>query len=104
MALDQVTSGAKEKEPCHLHQHATPAIRKFVVQVFRNIKLPVRGFPVLLEYEIVRISCETLVQLRECINNAIMAIDEMMLQNVWNGMDFRPNLCRVTQGAYIEHL
>ena len=43
-----------------------------------------RGCPVLLEYKIVRISSQTLVQLRERIDNAVMAIDEMMIQNVWN--------------------
>ena len=58
----------------------------------------------MLEYKIVRISSETLVQLRECINNVVMAIDEMMLQNVWHKLDFRLDICRVTQGAYIEHL
>ena len=29
----------------------------------------------------------TLIPLRERIGNAVMAIDEMMLQNVWNELD-----------------
>jgi hypothetical protein len=28
----------------------------------------------------------------------------MMLQNVWNELDYRLDVCRVTQGAHIEHL
>ena len=62
------------------------------------------GCPVLLEYKIVRISSQTLIQLRECINKAVMAFDEMMLQNVWNELDYCLDICRVTQGAHIEHL
>ena len=38
----------------------TPAIRKFMAQVFTNIKLPMRGCLVLLEYKIVRMSSEAL--------------------------------------------
>ena len=33
-----------------------------------------------------------------------MAVDEMMLQNVWNELDYRLDIRRVTQGAHIEHL
>lgn len=46
----------------------------------------------------------TLVELRERINTAVMTIDEMMLQNVWSELDYRLDVCRVTQGAHIEHL
>ena len=71
-----------------------------------NIKLPMRGggCPVLLELKIVRISSGTLIQLRESINNAVMVIDEMVLQNVWNELNFSLDICRVTQGAHIELL
>ena len=27
-----------------------------------------------------------------------------MLQTVWNGLDFRVDICRITNGAHIEHL
>jgi hypothetical protein len=37
-------------------------------------------------------------------NFAVMTIDRMMLQNVWNELDYRLDVCRVTQGAHIEHL
>ena len=47
---------------------------------------------------------QTLVQLRERINNAVMAIDRTTLHNVWNELDYRLDVCRVTQGAHIEHL
>ena len=57
----------------------------------------------MLEYKIVRISSETLVQLRESINNAVMAIDEMKLQNVWNELDYRLDIFRVSQGAHIQN-
>ena len=75
-----------------------------MVQVLTNIKFPIRGCPVLLDSKIVRIRSETLVQLRECINNALTVIDEMMLQNVWNELDFRLDACFVTLGSHIEHL
>jgi hypothetical protein len=45
----------------------------------------------------------TLVELRERIDAAVMTIYRMMLQNVWNELDYRLDVCRVTQGAYIEH-
>ena len=75
-----------------------------MVQVLTNSTLSMRGFPVLLEYRIVRISSETLGQLMERINNAVMANNEMMLQNVWNELDFYLDICCVTQGSHIEHL
>jgi hypothetical protein len=46
----------------------------------------------------------TLVKLRERIDAAVMTIDRMMLQNVWNELDYRLDVCRMTQGAHIEHL
>ncbi|PNF30068.1 hypothetical protein B7P43_G04744 [Cryptotermes secundus] len=46
----------------------------------------------------------TLVELRERIDAAVMTIDRMMLQNTWNELDYRLDVCRVTQGAHIEHL
>jgi hypothetical protein len=45
-----------------------------------------------------------LVELRERIAATLMTIDRMMLQNVWNELDYRLDVCRVTQGVYIEHL
>ena len=27
-----------------------------------------------------------------------------MLQTVWNELDYRVDVCRITKGAYIEHL
>jgi hypothetical protein len=36
-------------------------------------------------------------------NFAVMTIDRMMLKNVWNELDYRLDVCRVTQGAHIEH-
>jgi hypothetical protein len=46
----------------------------------------------------------SLIKLRERIAAAVMTIDRMMLQNVWNELNYRLDMCRVTQGAHIEHL
>ena len=40
----------------------------------------------------------TLVPLKEHINNAVMAIYEMMFQNVWNELDYRLDTYCVTKG------
>ncbi|KAG8230858.1 hypothetical protein J437_LFUL010779 [Ladona fulva] len=45
----------------------------------------------------------TLVELRERINVALMTIDRRMLQNVWDEVEYRVDVCRVTHGAHIEH-
>ena len=34
----------------------------------------------------------------------IETITADMLQTVWNELDYRVNVCRITQGAHIEHL
>ncbi|KAJ4444560.1 hypothetical protein ANN_06355 [Periplaneta americana] len=47
---------------------------------------------------------QTLVKLRERINNAVMANDRTTLHNEWNELDYRLDVCRVTRGAHIEHL
>jgi hypothetical protein len=46
----------------------------------------------------------TLVQLRESIDSAEMTIERMMLQNLWKELDYRLDVCSVTQGSHIEHL
>ena len=35
---------------------------------------------------------------------AIEAITADMLQTVWNELDYRVDVCRITKGAHIEHL
>jgi hypothetical protein len=45
-----------------------------------------------------------LSQLRRRIVEAAAAIDRQMLQRVWQGLDYRIDICRVTKGGYIEHL
>jgi len=35
---------------------------------------------------------------------AIATITADMLQTVWNELDYRVDLCRITKVAYIEHL
>ncbi|PNF19786.1 hypothetical protein B7P43_G14663 [Cryptotermes secundus] len=51
-----------------------------------------------------RVYIHPLVELRENIDAAVMNIDRMMLQNVWNELDYRLDVCRVTQETHIEHL
>ena len=38
------------------------------------------------------------------IRTAIETITTDMLQTVWNELDFRVDVCRITNGAHIEHL
>jgi hypothetical protein len=46
---------------------------------------------------------KTLVELRERINAAVMTTDRITLQNLWNELDYRLDVCRVTQGAHIGY-
>jgi hypothetical protein len=45
---------------------------------------------------------------REDLHNRIAAavarVDRDMLTRVWNEMDYRIDVCRITKGGYIEHL
>jgi hypothetical protein len=45
-----------------------------------------------------------LPQLRQRIVEAVAAIDHQMLQHVWQELDYRIDICRVTKGGHIEHL
>lgn len=47
---------------------------------------------------------QSLVELKERISAAVQTIDRTVLQNAWNELDYRLDLCRVTKGAHIEHL
>ena len=38
------------------------------------------------------------------IRTAIETITADMLQTVWNELDYRVDVCRITNGAHIEHL
>ena len=38
------------------------------------------------------------------IRTAIETITANMLQTVWNELDFRVDVCRITKGAHIEYL
>jgi hypothetical protein len=35
---------------------------------------------------------------------AVAAIDRQMLQSVWQELDYRIGICRVTKGGHMEHL
>jgi hypothetical protein len=45
-----------------------------------------------------------LPQLRRRIVDAVAAIDSQMLQRVWQELDYRIDICRLTKGGHIEHL
>jgi hypothetical protein len=44
-----------------------------------------------------------LPQLLQRIVEAVTAIDRQMLQRVWQELDYRIDICRVTKGGHIEH-
>ena len=43
-------------------------------------------------------------KLKARIRTAIETITADMLQTVWNELDYRVDVCRITKGAHIEHL
>jgi len=43
-------------------------------------------------------------ELKVRIRTAIETITADMLQSVWNELDYRVDVCRITNGAHIEHL
>jgi hypothetical protein len=43
-------------------------------------------------------------EMKERIRTAIETITTDMLQTVWNELDYRVDVCRITNGAHIEHL
>jgi hypothetical protein len=45
-----------------------------------------------------------LPQLRQRIVEAVAAIDHQMLQHVWQELDYKIDICRVTKGGYTEYL
>jgi hypothetical protein len=42
-------------------------------------------------------------ELKLAITAAVDTIDRNMLERVWDGLDYRLDICRVTNGAHIEH-
>jgi hypothetical protein len=45
-----------------------------------------------------------LPQLQRRIMEAVAAIDRQMLQHVWQELDYRFDIYRVTKGGHIKHL
>ena len=43
-------------------------------------------------------------ELKARIRTAIETITADMLRTVWNELDYRVDVCRITKGAHIEHL
>ena len=49
-------------------------------------------------------SSEIIPELKVRIRTATETITADMLQTVWNELDYRVDVCRITKGAHIEHL
>ena len=47
---------------------------------------------------------ESIPELKVRIRTAIETITADMLQTVWNELDYRVDVCRITKGAHTEHL
>ena len=45
-----------------------------------------------------------LQELRDRITAAVTLIDRDILTRVWNELDYRLDVCRISQGGHIEHL
>ena len=43
-------------------------------------------------------------ELKARITKAVATIDNVMLGRIWQKLDYRLDVCRVTNGAHIEHL
>jgi len=43
-------------------------------------------------------------ELKIRLRNTIATITADMLQTVWNELDYRVDVCRITNGAHTEHL
>jgi len=43
-------------------------------------------------------------ELKVQIRTAIGTVTADMIQTVWNELDYRVDVCRITKGAHIEHL
>jgi len=43
-------------------------------------------------------------ELKVRTRTAIETITADMLQTVWNELDYHVDVCRITKGAYVEHL
>jgi len=46
----------------------------------------------------------TIPELKVRIRTAIETITADMLQTVWNELDYRVDVCRITKGAHVAHL
>ena len=46
----------------------------------------------------------SILELKVRITTATETISAVMLQTVWNELDYCADVCRITKGAHIEHL
>ncbi|GBN31358.1 hypothetical protein AVEN_146387-1 [Araneus ventricosus] len=102
-ALYQVTWGGREQGEVILTNMPNAALRWSIDQLSAKVNDPMRGCSVLLKENVP----EIIRQLRkqpQRIHATLMTIDRMTLENVWNELEYRLDVRRVTQGAHIEHL
>jgi len=78
------------------------------MQVYVVRKCPLRGRSLFVCWNITRVSLWLLcnVHFVRGINNVLKlgVIDAPMLTRVWQELEYRIDVCRVTGGAHIEHL
>jgi hypothetical protein len=48
--------------------------------------------------------CASVNDRKQRIPIAVASVEEDMLRCVWNELDYRIDICRVTKGSHIDHL
>jgi len=101
----------------HTHTHTHTSTR--IIYLYRVIRKDCRGFNNFsytihfrLEYAVAPMDLEVPVpplpasipELKVRIRTTIETITADMLQTVWNELDYRVDVGRITKGAHIEHL
>jgi len=79
---------------CHTHTQYTPDANPcdFILWGYVKDQFHVPPLPA------------SIPELKVRIRTAIEIIAADMLQTVWNELDYRVDVCRITNGAHIEHL
>ena len=82
------------KNTCRFHTQYTPDANPFEFFLWGYVKDQVYVPPL----------NASIPKLKVRIRTAIETITDDMLQTVWNEIDYRVDVCRITKGAHIEHL
>jgi hypothetical protein len=71
--------------------------------IHNTLEIAVYVFFYLIEQHVTPLP-PSIPELKVRIRTAIETITADMLQTVWNELDYRIDVCRITKGAHIEHL